>query len=190
MTRHALLTLALASLAACDSTEGPTTPGSLSDMPPLAASAVRTPSTIFIDGFVDEEAGLTLTAGISAEQLTVLCGGGEPALDPGVERIGTRPDGSVHWKFQAKELSVLVWNEANADICSPPFATGTANFHFNDNDVTVSHNRTNSFKFDLSGTVRSVQTGQLYGVNAKFHATISKDDEFVLKSWEIDLTPK
>ena len=136
-----------------------------------------------------EESGLTVLAGVTAAELAEFCAGGEPTFETGTRLNVFRPDGSLHSVLKAEDLSVLVWQGAFADVCTPPFATGTGRFMYVDNDVFVSGSGANAFGFRINGDVSST-TGQRYHVTANFHAIISPSDEFRGTKEEIRLTPR
>jgi hypothetical protein len=134
--------------------------------------------------------GLTVLAGVTVAELARFCDGGEPGFEPATGLDVFRPDGSLHQVLRAPNLTVLVWRETFADICTPPFASGTGRFMYTDNDVFLSLRRTNSFGFRINGDVRSLEGGQRFHVTARFHAIISRLGEFRETSGVIRLTPR
>ena len=57
-----------------------------------------------------------------------------------------------------------------------PIATGKGNYVNNDNDLFVSGNRTNSFRFRLTGHVTDV-SGEAHRLSVAFHGLIYRDGD-------------
>jgi hypothetical protein len=177
-------------LACGDRTTEPTsTPPVFASIANSGASVVRF-ETVVAAYLTTEESGLTVLAGVSAAELASLCAGGEPSFEPATQLDVFRPDGSLHTVLKGPDLTMLVWREAFADICTPPFASGTGTFMYVDNDVFVSGNRSNSFGFRINGDVSSLGTGQRYHVTAEFHAVIFRNGVFRSTRSDIRLTPR
>lgn len=166
---------------------------------PYAEVLSGTPSAIvnrftdaFADFFVDESRGLVAVIGLGHDQLPAFCAGEEVLFDQlsFVEVI--RPDGTVKITLHGKpRVTVYSATDFTDDVCvlagATPLATGQARLTGTDNDVQVSHTRTNSFGRSLVGTASGI--GGRFKVRGSFRITIDRDDNLVVRHEEFSITP-
>jgi hypothetical protein len=126
--------------------------------------------------FIDDEAGLTLLAGATLDQVPALCAGGD-FTDIASWLIVAHPthDGRTvdHALIKDKDQSVIVWGAAVGSICDElqdvqPLAVGTARMTFTDNDFAGTSSHTDAFGERIEGTVTSPTTGQRYHLQAAY----------------------
>ena len=145
----------------------------------------------FADFFVDESQGLVAVIGLGHDQLPAFCAGEDVLFDQlsFVEVI--RPDGTVKITLHGKPRLTVYSATSFTDVCVlanvTPLATGQARLTGTDNDVQVSHERTNSFGRSLVGTASGI--GGRFKVRGSFRITIDRNDTLVVRHEEFSITP-
>ncbi len=145
----------------------------------------------FFDFIIDESQDLAAIIGLAPEDFAAACAGEVVPLDQVriVEVI--RPDGSIKITIHGTPRVTVYSAPGISDICElaeeTPLATGQVRVNGTDNDVAVSHKRTNSFGRRLMGTASG--PGGSFRVRGSFRATIDRGDNLVFRNFRFSITP-
>lgn len=150
-------------------------PGPSDAAPSFEADVIRFEAP-WPEVFVDDEAGLTLLAGATLDQVPDLCAGGD-FTDIATWLIVAHPTSGGrtvdHALIKDKDQSVIVWGAAVGSICDelldvPPLAVGTARMSFTDNDFAGTGSHTDAFGERIEGTVTNPASGERYHLEAAY----------------------
>lgn len=116
------------------------------------------------------------------------CGSGEFSEQTDLLQV-EQPNGVVHSRLLGRSLSVGVWLESIADICSVPFAVGEAHATLVEKDLASAGRGATVLSWHVRGSVTAIESGQLYRLLITVHQIHRPDGTIRANRSEIRLTP-
>jgi hypothetical protein len=153
----------------CDDPSGVSTP----ETSPPSFSVER--STVN-SGFAFSDGRRIVFIGFTLEDMIGLCAGTGFNNSEVNQLIVTRPDGSVKFLQQGKDVNVVVFDTTDFScdaLLAAPHFTGTGRVNATDNDLLLSGNRANASKVHFTGTVTD-EGGQRWHVEAIGHQVLAR----------------
>jgi hypothetical protein len=186
---HALLMVCSGLSLSCDRQSGPFEPSEQhSKLGPSNSAAVVTRQPV---GFgltaTDLERGLTAHV-TSGPSVSVNCGSAEFSEQTDLLQV-VRPNGAVHSRLVGRNLSVGVWLEPLADICSLPFAVGQASVTIVQTDLERVGPGASVLSWHVRGSVTASESGQRYRLVITIHQIHRPDGTIRGNRSDIKLIP-
>jgi hypothetical protein len=100
-----------------------------------------------------------------------------------------RPNGALHRRLLGRNLSIGVWLEPLADVCSVPHAVGRATATLVDNDPTRIGPGVKVLSWHARGSLTAIESGQRYRLVITAHQTIHQDGTISGNRSDIRLIP-
>jgi hypothetical protein len=116
------------------------------------------------------------------------CGAGEFSEQTDFLEV-VQPNGVVHSRLLGRDLSVGVWLEPLADICSVPFAVGEATATLVQKDLENVGPGAQVLSWRLRGSVTALEGGQRYRVVITIHQIHRPDGTLRANRSEIRMIP-
>jgi hypothetical protein len=168
----------------CDSQKTPVEP---TESLPLSAAVIDRGPVGFSLSVTDFKRGRTahVTSGPSVLEN---CGSGELSEQTDLLEI-VQPSGVVHSRLLGRKLSVGIWLEPIADICSVPFAVGEAHATLVQKDLANTGSGATVLSWHVRGAVTAIEGGQPYRLLIVVHQVQRPDGSIGGNRTDIRLVP-